>query len=134
MYDPLKADDAITNGELECISQCVAEKWGKLCANRWPIVPMPEYANGCTWLTLDGDQAEENYTIALSSMSSCYVNFNGTRDDICPGNECLISFPGRGGLPTWCNYDTALIDGGKGGLEQSALPLVDDLVDTASDI
>ena len=35
---------------------------------------------------------------------------------------------------TWCNYDTALIDGGKGGLEQSALPLVDDLVDTASDI
>ena len=35
VYDPLKADDAITNGELECISQCVAEKWGKLFANRW---------------------------------------------------------------------------------------------------
>ena len=35
---------------------------------------------------------------------------------------------------TWCNYGTALIDGGRGGLVQSALPLVDDLVDTASDI
>ena len=33
---------------------------------------------------------------------------------------------------TWCNYGTALRVGGRGVLARSALPLVDDLVDTAS--
>ena len=86
------------------------------------------------WLTLDGDQAgEKNYTFALPSMSNCYVNFNGTRDDICLGTGCLISFPGRGGLPTWCNYDTALRGVGRVGLALFVLPLVDDLVCIASE-
>ena len=64
---------------------------------------------------------------------SCYVNFNGTRDDICLGTGCLISFPGRGGLPTWCNYDTALRGVGRVGLALFVLPLVDDLVCIASE-
>ena len=33
---------------------------------------------------------------------------------------------------TWCNYGTALRVGGRGVLARSALPLVDDLADTAS--
>ena len=135
MYDPLKADDAITNGELECISQCVAEKWGKLFANRWLLSQLCQCLNMQTavadigW----GPGRGKNYTFALSSMSSCYVNFNGTRDDICLGTGCLISFPGRGGLPTWCNYDTALRGVGRVGLALFVLPLVDDLVCIASE-
>ena len=84
-------------------------------------------------LTLDRDQAGEksNHRFIFNVKLLCELQRN--RDDICPGTECLISFPGRGGLPTWCNYDTALRGVGRVGLALFVLPPVDDLVCIASE-
>ena len=52
-----------------------------------------------------------------------------------PGRDLLASGKSdqhKEKIRTWCNYGTALRVGGRGVLARSALPLVDDLVDTAS--